>query len=110
MGCCLDFRAKQIQVCFIMKRLIIPLLALGITSSLVFAATWFNDPKEVPSIKLPDAYSQAMTALGSDTNLFHCTAAQWQKPGFWRFNFYNTNGVLKTVDANRVYPGYPPVY
>jgi hypothetical protein len=93
-----------------MKRLFIVLLALGITSSLVFAAIWRNDPKDVPSITLPDAYRQAMTALGSDTNVFHCTTAQWEKPGFWEFSFYNTNGDLKTVDANRIFDGHPPAY
>jgi hypothetical protein len=93
-----------------MKRLIIVVLTLGITSSLVFAAVWFNDPKEVPTISLPDAYRQAITALGSATNTFHCMTAQWERPGFWEFSFYNTNGVLKTVDANRVFDGHPPVY
>ena len=93
-----------------MKHSAIIIIVLTIVSSIAFAAIWFNAPKEVPTISLPDAYRQAMTALGSATNTFHCTTAQWEKPGYWEFSFYNTNGDLKTVDANRVFDGRPPVY
>jgi hypothetical protein len=93
-----------------MKRSIIIFSMLTIVSSVAFAAIWFNDPKIAPTVPLPEAYRQAMTALGSATNTFHCTEAQWQRPGWWRFSFYNTNGVLKTVDADRVCDGLPPVY
>jgi hypothetical protein len=93
-----------------MKHSTIIIAVLTIVASVAFAATWFNDPKVAPTVPLPDAYRQAMIALGSATNTFHCTEAQWQRPGWWRFSFYNTNGVLKTVDADRVFDGQPPVF
>ena len=93
-----------------MKHRTVIIAALCITCSIAVAAIWFNDPKIAPTVPLPDAYRQALTALGSATNTFHCTEAQWQRPGWWRFRFYDTNGVLKTVDGDRVYDGEPPVF
>jgi hypothetical protein len=95
-----------------MKHFIIIIVTLTIVSSVAFAAVWFNDPKIAPTIPLSDAYRQAMIALGSDTNTFHCTAAQFEAPGFWSFRFYNTDGILKTVwaytDHAQVIDGEPP--
>ena len=103
----------------IMKRYIIILAMLTVVSSIAFAARWLCDPKVAPPIALPDAYRLATTALGSATNQFHCTAATFVgeqcAPGSWKFEFYSTNGTLKTVYAcpdssTRVYDGSPPIY
>ena len=85
----------------IMKRYIIILAMLTVVSSIAFAAQWLVDQKIAPPIALPDAYRLATTSLGSATNQFHCTAAEFVgeycAPGSWRFSFYSTNGALKTV-------------
>ena len=102
-----------------MKRSLIVYSILTIVCSVAFAARWVIDQKQAPPINLPDAYRLATAALGSATNQFHCTAAKFVgeecDPGSWRFDFYNTNGALKTVDAcpdnsTRVYDGSPPIY
>jgi hypothetical protein len=97
-----------------MTRYIIVFTALTIVCSVAFAARWMIDPKQAPPITLPDAYRLATTALGSATNQFHCINARFVgeecAPGSWKFDFYNTNGALKTVYAcpdcsTRVYDG-----
>ena len=93
-----------------MKHSIIVIAMFAIACCVVFAANPLADPKVAPMILLPDAYRQAMTALGSATNTFHCTKAEWQSLGFWEFSFYNTNGGLKTVDGDRVIDGERPVF
>jgi hypothetical protein len=102
-----------------MKRSIIVFSILTIVCSVAFAARWMVDQKQAPPITLPDAYRLATIALGSATNQFHCTAARFVgeqcAPGSWKFEFYSTNGTLKTVYAcadssTRVYDGSPPIY
>ena len=86
-----------------MKRSIIIFAILIVASSVVFAALWKVDNKQAPPISLPDAYQIAATALGSATNEFHCTSAEfigsYCAPGSWMFRFYNTNGSCKAVFA-----------
>jgi hypothetical protein len=101
----------------IMKHSIIIFSVLSIICSVAIAAAWVADPKQAPPISLPDAYRAATTALGSATNQFHCTAAQFVGeecvPGSWRFDFYNTNGVPKWVyvcpdSSTHIYDNLPP--
>jgi len=86
--------------------------------SIAFAASWWIDQKRAPRIALPDAYRLATTALGSATNEFHCTRAEFVgeecAPGSWRFDFYSTNGTPKFVFAcpdgsTRVYDNSLPL-
>jgi hypothetical protein len=84
-----------------MKRLIIILLALVITTTLVFARLMPYNRKQPPRLPLQDACSLAMTALGTATNQFYCLSAQTMvarsPDGEWLFEFTNTNGAEKHV-------------
>ena len=81
------------------------------TATFVFAQAWLYDPRVIPPLTLPEAYGRAMTALGSNTNSYHCMNAQFltSEPRVWAFRFYNTNGSLRSVDVStngcRVYDG-----
>lgn len=67
-------------------------IAMILTASIVLPA---YDKSKPPGLALPAAYNLAITALGSDTNLFHCVSAEittWFSPqGEWYFKFYSTN-------------------
>ena len=100
-----------------MKRIIIIFTVLVAVCGIAFAAAWTVDPKQAPPIALPDAYRLAASALGSATNEFHCTRAEFVgeecAPGSWRFDFYSTNGASKFVFAcpdgsAHVYDNLPP--
>ena len=85
-----------------LKTLLIVVLALGVTCGVVFAESWLYDARVIPPITLPEAYSRAMTALGSATNSYHCMNAQFltSTPCGWSFRFYTTNGALRSVDVS----------
>jgi hypothetical protein len=52
------------------------------------------DKSKQPGLSLPTGYEYAMTALGSDTNQFHCVSAtittEFSDDG-WYFTFCSTN-------------------
>ena len=58
----------------------------------------YNKAK-IPSLSLPVAYGRAMSALGSETNEFHCLDAKittdFGSDGGWQFTFYSTNSKPK---------------
>jgi len=89
-----------------MKRALASLTILGISTAL-FAGLFipYNVAKE-PALLLPTAYNQALTALGVETNKFHCVSASIETSlspdGEWRFTFYSTNLTPKwvTVEFN----------
>lgn len=58
----------------------------------------YNKAK-TPSLSLPVAYERAMSALGSETNEFHCLDAKvttdFGSDGGWQFTFYSTNSKPK---------------
>ena len=66
------------------------------------------DGKTPPPVKLDEAYSKALSALGDATNQFYCVSAtslnHVPRTGFlgavdkgWMFVFSNTNGTSKSV-------------
>ena len=65
----------------------------------------YNNSKP-PGLSLPLAYGDAMMALGSATNQFHCVSANiattFSPTGGWFFTFYSTNSTPKwvTVEFN----------
>ncbi len=83
------------------KILIVTLVAFV---TIVFAAAVFpyNNAKP-PRLSLSDAYSYAITALGSATNQFHCVSATiettFSADGEWFFTFYSTNSNPKWVSV-----------
>ena len=100
-----------------MKRFLIVISILTVVCSVAVAARWMVDQKQAPPISLADAYRLATVALGSVTNQFHCTAAQFVgeecAPGSWRFDFHNTNGALNLVyvcpdGSTHIYDNLPP--
>ena len=84
-----------------MKRLIIVLLALGMTSGFVFARRLPYNRSKPPRLPLQDACSLATKALGAATNQFYCLSAQTliarSSDGEWLFEYANTNGAEKHV-------------
>jgi hypothetical protein len=64
------------------------------------------DSAKPPSLPLPKAYDCAMTALGAETNQFHCISTKvstdFGPEGGWQFTFYSTNSKPKwvTVEFN----------
>ena len=83
-------------------------LVVGFTFVTVLFASFavpYNNAKS-PSLILPEAYGQAMSALGSLTNQFHCinatVEANTSPQGEWLFTFYTTNLIPKfvTVEFN----------
>ena len=68
------------------------------------------DPKNRPTLVLPDAYSLALGALGNETNQFYCISASClnrlenfgggvlhQMQLGWTFEFSSTNGTQRHV-------------
>jgi len=89
-----------------MKRYTIIIAILVIAICIAWAASPVVDTKVSPTIPLPVGYSQAMTALGSYTNSFHCMSANWLGSwGCWQFWFYDTNGTRKVVNGTSVIDG-----
>jgi hypothetical protein len=89
-----------------MKKLLIVLTTSGLTAALCAGLFIpYNVAKE-PALVLPTAYNQALTALGAETNKFHCVGASIETSlspdGEWRFTFYSTNLTPKwvTVEFN----------
>ena len=84
-----------------MKKIIITIVVLILTTGLVFARLLSIDVKQPPRLALPDAYVCATSALGIATNQFHCIRASIlvsQSPdGEWLFSFCNKNGAYKSV-------------
>jgi hypothetical protein len=71
------------------------LLILVASATVVFAhAIMPYDNAKPPTMSLPVAYEQAIKALGSSTNQFHCISASistWFGPPGWYFKFCTTN-------------------
>jgi len=79
-------------------RILLLLLFLALGSMLLIRAATPDgrpyDNSKPPTLSLPVAYQLAVTALGSDTNRFHCVGASitmdFGAPR-WSFTFYDTN-------------------
>ncbi len=90
-----------------MKKITLAFLGLIAVATLLFASATipYNNSKP-PTLSLPKAYEYAMTALGSETNQFHCVKASvstdFGPEGGWQFTFYSTNSKPKwvTVEFN----------
>jgi hypothetical protein len=84
-----------------MKRTIAIIIVTGLLTSVLLAMNLLIDRKAVPAISLPDAYSEAVQALGAIAPRFHCTDGFLQHSktyeGEWQFDFYTTNGETKCV-------------
>jgi hypothetical protein len=82
----------------------ITLFTLLALATIVFASPVipYNNSR-LPSLPLPVAYEQAMSALGSATNQFHCISASiatsFSPNGEWFFTFYSTNSRPKWVSV-----------
>lgn len=86
-----------------MKRLLVLLIPITITTVLFASAIIpYNNAKK-PSLSLPTAYECALRALGSMTNEFHCLSANittdFSSEGEWQFTFYSTNSKPKWVSV-----------
>jgi hypothetical protein len=61
------------------------------------------DKAKKPSLALPVAYQFATSALGVETNEFHCISASidttFSSDGEWLFTFYSTNSKPKWVSV-----------
>lgn len=61
------------------------------------------DKTKPPALSLPDAYNRASTALGIETNQFHCISAEikteFSPDGEWYFVFFprNTNTAPRCI-------------
>ena len=99
-------------------RILLLLLFLALGSMLLIRAATPDgrpyDNSKPPTLSLPVAYQLAVTALGSDTNRFHCVGASitmdFGAPR-WSFTFYDTNTPPKwkcmTVDfGGKTEPDY----
>jgi len=80
----------------LLNLLLLLLLAFGsilLIRAAMPALTHYDNSKP-PTLSLPVAYQLAVTALGSDTNRFHCVGASitmdFGAPR-WSFTFYDTN-------------------
>lgn len=80
-----------------MKRTFILSLCFVLAALSAFASTILPpyDNTKPPGLSLPAAYDRALTALGSDTNQFHCLSAtigtEFAPEGEWHFSFCSTN-------------------
>jgi hypothetical protein len=67
----------------------------------VFAGDTPYDVKRPPRVSLPTAYADAIKALGTWTNQYHCVGASlttmFSPHGGWMFSFCSTNGKPKGV-------------
>jgi hypothetical protein len=86
-------------------KLIIPIILASTMILFASISVPYNNSKP-PSLPLPVAYEDAMTALGSATNQFHCISASvatsFSPGGEWFFTFYSTNSRPRwvTVEFN----------
>jgi hypothetical protein len=80
----------------VIRNVAIALAALGLTTGLVFAKRILWPDTKPPGLALPEAYACAMSALGSDTNRYHCVRASClisrSPDGEWMFEFYSPKG------------------
>ena len=78
------------------------LTAIAITSYATIIGPPYDNSKP-PKMLLPIAYEHAMSALGSDTNQYHCMSAKvttdFGPDGEWQFIFYSTNSKPKWVSV-----------
>jgi hypothetical protein len=74
-------------------------MAVALFASVVIP---YNNSKK-PTLLLPKAYQLATSALGTDTNEFHCISATidttFSGDGEWLFTFYSTNSKPKWVSV-----------
>jgi hypothetical protein len=79
-----------------MKTKFAAVLVLGLITTALYASLIqpSYDNSKPPRMPLPVAYASAMTALGTDTNQFHCVSAtittEFPDDG-WYFTFCSTN-------------------
>jgi hypothetical protein len=99
-----------------MKKVIIILTVLILATGAVFALRINWPDTKQPRLALPDAYGQAVAALGTATNQFYCVRAgcliSRSPDGEWLFTFSSTNGAYKSVfvffdKTTRVQDGTP---
>jgi len=68
---------------------------IGFSAVVAYAADKIYDAKQAPSLPLPVAYERAMSALGSETNQWHCISASlttmFCPDGGWKLGFCSTN-------------------
>jgi len=84
------------------------IIFLLISSALLFASLDTSyDKSKPPPMSLSEAYFHAMTALGAETNRFHCISATIPEvvpstitQPVWLFTFYSTNTPTKTRLVN----------
>jgi hypothetical protein len=97
---------------YISKRICAVAMALVIVVSgaTLYAFNVMRSKNRRPDLQLPQAYEQALDALGAETNSFYCLRAdalsmsdspgstEW-RPGFveWHFLFYATNGQFREL-------------
>ncbi|MGH7952463.1 MAG: hypothetical protein ACREFE_11175 [Limisphaerales bacterium] len=79
---------------------LILIISIGLTT--VLFASFIPpsyDKTKPPGLPLPVAYNLAITALGVETNQYHCISADittWFSPnGNWYFTFYSTNITMR---------------
>jgi hypothetical protein len=105
---------KKYILCNILLLVTAKILAQGTTIS-VFGGSHVNmqppppyDGKTPPLLKIDEAYTKVLSALGSETNQYYCvsTTCMEQVPRSdvlgafdkgWKFEFSNTNGVHERV-------------
>ena len=84
-----------------MKPKFILLILLAMTAVLFASAIIPYDNAKSPALPLPIAYDLAISALGVETNHFHCISANvettFSRDGEWFFTFYSTNSKPKWV-------------
>jgi hypothetical protein len=84
-----------------MKRIIIIVAIVTLPACLVFARLMGWPDTKPPALPLPEAYAEAVQALGQATNQFYCVHANTQiafsQSGEWLFSFSSTNGSRKDV-------------
>ena len=76
-------------------------MALCVVSA--YARRIMLDGKTAPDPTLPQAYEQAVVALGAEAKSFHCLSADagfisdTQGPTEWHFVFYSADGLYREV-------------
>jgi len=82
---------------------------MGVTCANAF--TWASPLADAPPISITNAYRLATEAVGSATNLFHCTRTNgnlsFLNEGEWLFVFTNTNRHYKAVYLLRKFAREP---
>ncbi len=74
--------------------IILSLMCISISFADLIPLSGYDKTKP-PGLSLPAAYECAMSALGSETNEYHCLDAKittlFSSEGEWYFTFYSTN-------------------